>query len=351
MRLVQTEDLKESDIIARDIVDYSGGVLLRHHTRFKEVYKAKLLERSVFEVYIEDELSKEIEPKEILSSAVRHKINGDIRNQFDKLKDSMSLDIDTMTEVASLLIDELQGKDMVLELQDLRSNDNYTYEHCLSVAILTDIVCNKLGILTEMKKQIVMGALIHDIGKIIIPKDVLNKPGRLTSEEYELIKTHVEIGYKMIKDNTSISAITKLSVLCHHEREDGSGYPLKKGKELHISAKIVAACDLVHALISDRCYRQGLPINEVITILDAQPINPKIRDIIKSTLCYYPVGSVVVLNDGRLGLVEKNHAEDIKKPTVRIIDKVNGKYECSYKVNLLQEGKTYIVNRHEGRIC
>lgn len=345
MRLVPTNKLKDGDIIARDIISYDGGFLLREDTRFREVFKQKLLERNIFEVYIDDEVSKGIAPVEIIAPQVRKKIIQDIEKEFEKLKLNLEVDIECLKEVSALLIQEINHKEMICELQDLQVNDEYTYEHCIAVAILTTIVCNKLGLNSYLKEHIVLGALIHDIGKIILPKNILNKPGSLTDEEYMLIKTHTEIGYRMIKDRTEFSAVTKLAVLCHHEREDGSGYPLRKGSDLHIGAKIVGACDLYHALISDRCYRQGLPINEVFTIAQTEPINPQIREIIEKSFAYYPVGSIVKLNTGQVAIVEKNFARDIKRPLVRVVDKNNKQF--GYRINLQDEPNIIIWERIE----
>ena len=331
----------------RDIISSDGGILLRRNTRFKDVFRLKLLERNIVSVYIDDEVSKGIEPEEILTTAAREKISTDIKGQFDKLQHNLALDTDTLANTANFLIEQLQSTDMVLELGDLKANDNDTYEHCIAVAILTSIVCNKLGLKTDLKVQIVMGALIHDIGKIILPKDVLNKPGRLTDEEYEIVKTHAEIGYKMIKDNPEISAITKIAVLCHHEREDGTGYPLGKKEEVHISAKIVAACDWFHAMISDRCYRRAMPVSEVIAFAQTQPMNPRIRKVIESILCYYPVGEMVILSNGKIGIIEKYFASDIRRPLVRIVDKVDGRYTSLYRINLLEDDSVYIIERYE----
>lgn len=350
MRLVPIEHLKDGDIIARDIISYDGGVLLRHDTRFKEVFKSKLIERNVSEVYIDDEISKGIEPTELIESSTKQRMANDIKKQFEKLKDRLELDVSVFSEITEFLIEQLSRKELVLELDDLKTNDDYTYEHCLAVAILTNMVCNKMNMNIYQKEKIVMGAMIHDIGKIIIPKDILNKPDRLTKEEYEIMKSHTVVGYKMIKDNTELSAITKLAVLCHHEREDASGYPLGKGEELHIGTKIVAACDLYHALISDRCYRQGLPINEVITVAQKEAINPEIRTIIENTFSYYPVGCMIQLNNGKIGIVEKNIASDIKRPIVRIIDKEEGRLVATYKLNLQNERQLFIVSRYNEKL-
>ena len=350
MRLVPIEHLKDGDVIAKDIISYDGGVLLRHSTRFKKAFKPRLLERNILEIYIKDDVSRGIEPSKIIDSSVRQTMIHDIKKQFDKLSDRLELDIGAVSEITRELMDQINQKDMILELDDLKTNDHYTYEHCLAVAILTNLTCNKMGMNIYQKEKIVMGAVIHDIGKIIIPKDILNKPGPLSKEEYEIVKQHPEVGYKMIKDNMDLSPITKLAVLCHHEREDGSGYPLGKGKELHIGCKIVAACDLFHALISERCYRQGLPINEVIAIAQKEAINPEIRTIIESLFAYYPVGCMIQLNDGKIGIVEKNISSDIKRPIVRIIEKEGGKIVAKYRLNLHYEKHLYIVGRYNEKV-
>lgn len=347
MRLISSKNLKDGDIIARDIVSHDGGILLRHNTRFKEVFKAKLIERNISEVYIDDEISAGIEPRSLLDSSSKQAITQDIKEQFQKLQNSMEIDTEVLSQVASLLIEALSEKEMIIELEDLRTNDLYTYEHCISVAIMASLVCNRLQINQQQKQEIIMGALIHDIGKMMVPKSILNKAGALTENEYEIVKSHTEIGYKLIKDNLALSAITKLAVLCHHEREDGSGYPLGKGKELHIGTKIVAGCDLYHALISDRCYRQGLPINEVIAIGQREPINPEVREIIENLFAYYPVGALVKLNDGSIAIVEQNFCADVKRPIVRVVDRET---KNTYKLNLQKETRYYIVNRYQGNL-
>ncbi len=347
MRLVPTSGLQDGDIIAKDIISDDGGMLLRAATTFREAFKTKLIERDIKEVYIEDEISKGIEPVDIVTPTIRKKMAQDIRGEFDKLQNHLELDTENLANVTQVLIEELGKKEVVCELADLKCNHLYTYEHCISVAILAALVCDRLKFNLYLKEQIVMGALIHDIGKIILPKNILNKADRLSKEEYELVKTHTEVGYKMIKEIRALSAVTKLIVLCHHEREDGSGYPLGKGEDLHIGTKIVAACDLFHALISDRCYRQGLPINEVFKIAQTEKINPQIREVIEGTFAFYPVGSMVKLSTGQIGIVEKNFAQNIKKPLIRVIHNIESKDSSWYKMNLQEEADIYIVGRYE----
>lgn len=347
MRLIHVNKIKEGEIIARDIISYEGGILLKRSSKFKEAFRQRLVERNIHEVYIEDELSKDIVPEEILSPKIKQQLNRDIRVEFDSLKNNLQLNVESVAKITTVLMEELASKNMVCDIIDLKMNDDYTYQHCIGVAILAAIVCRKMKIRQDHTHKIVMGALLHDIGKIIIPKDILNKPGKLTEDEYEMLKSHVEIGYKMLEGNNHLSPITKLAVLCHHEREDGSGYPLGKGEELHIGVKIVGACDVFHALISNRPYRQGLSIKDVIFLAQMEKINPEVRETIESILAFYPVGSVVLLNNGEVGIVEKNFAQDVRKPLVKVVYSIKSHMQLNYKLNLQEEPHIEVLEKLE----
>ena len=345
MRLISVTKIKEGDIIAKDIMSNDGGVLLRRHSKFKDAFRQKFLDRNIYEIYIEDELSEGIEPTDILDPQVRHKVTRDIKGEFEKLKKDIHINADIFVKVSDILVGELSKKDLVCEMIDLKLNDNYTYEHCIGVGILTAIVCRKMDIDVDNTQKIVMGALMHDIGKIIIPKDILNKKEKFTEDEWQIMKSHAEIGYKIIKENRELSPITKLAVLCHHEREDGSGYPLGKAEQLHIGTKIVAACDVFHALLSDRPYRKGLPLSEVISAAAREKLNVPIRETIEGILAFYPIGCTVLLSNGDVGLVEKNFAQDIKSPLIRVIYNMQTKKRQNYRLNLQEDRSITIIQR------
>lgn len=345
MRLINVEAIKEGDIIARDIISYEGGILLTKSSKFKDAFRPRLLERNIYEVYIEDEFSEGISPEDIINPGVRLQINQDIKSEFDKMKQSLDIDIQSISKITTSLFEELSKKDILCDVTDLKMNDDYTYQHCIGVGILTTIVCNKMNLRRDHAHKIVMGALMHDIGKIIIPKNVLNKPGKLTQEEYQLLKTHVEIGYKIVEKNSALSPITKLAVLCHHEREDGSGYPLGKGEDLHIGTKIVGVCDVFHALMSNRPYRQALSVKEVIAIAQTEKLNVPIRQVVESVLAFYPVGCIVLLSNGDVGIVEKNFVQDVARPLVKVIGNVHTHQKHHYRINLQEELSVSVVEK------
>ncbi len=345
MRLIHVDAIKEGDIIARDIVSYEGGILLKSSSKFKEVFREKLIERNIYEVYIEDKYSEGIYPQEAIDPRIRLQIDMDIKNEFDKLKDNLDINVSSISNITKILVDELSKEHVVCDVMDLKINDDYTYQHCIGVGILSTIVCRKLRMREDHTHKIVMGALMHDIGKIIIPKDILNKPAKLTREEYEIIKGHAELGYKIIEKNGGLSPITKLTVLCHHEREDGSGYPLGKGEELHIGAKIVGACDVFHALLSNRPYRQALSVQEVTSIAQKEKINAPVRETIESVLAFYPIGSVVLLSNGDVGIVEKNFVQDVTRPQVRVVYNMPTNKKHQYTINLQEDYTIHIVQK------
>ncbi len=353
MRLVGTNDIREGDIIGRDIICGDGGILLKKSTKFKDIYRSKLLEREITAIYIEDEISKEIQVTPIIDEETLKRLTIDVKQAFSKLEKITEIDFDLLYHATEDIINGLSNRDVAVEVIDLKVNDPYTYEHCISVALLVAVVCKKMNMRVDVTHKIVLGALLHDIGKIILPKNLLNKPGNLTPEEYELIKTHTDTGYSMIKDNNKMSPLTKLVVLCHHEREDGSGYPLGKGEEIHRGVKIVAACDVFHALLSDRPYRAGMNMGEVISIARREKLNGEVRAIIEDIIAFYPVGSVVLLNNGDVALVETNYCQDVRRPLVKVIYNYNLHKKMNYRINLQEHKELKIVRKLQDipRVC
>lgn len=347
MRLVEVRYLKEGDVIGHDIVSETGAILLRKSSIFKEAYRANLLARNIDYIYIDDEISKGIEPVEIISREARSKIYTDVAKEFEKIRTSLTMNYEVLFKTTNSLMEQLSSKNIVCEMSDLKTNHFDTYNHSIGVAIMATLVCKKMSLSEELTEKIVLGALMHDIGKMIIPKDILDKPAPLTDEEYEVMKTHTTIGYEMIKNNVELSPITKVAVLCHHEREDGMGYPLGKGDELHIGTKIVAACDVFHALLSDRSYRKGLPVNRAIMIAKGEKLDPQIREIVESILAFYPVGSVVGLSTGEFAIVEKNFTENLERPLVRVVYQSTVGDVTPYKIDLREKKEVYIVDRIE----
>ncbi len=345
MRLINVDDLIGNEIIGKDILSEQGGILLKAQTKFRTVFKDKLVSMGIKQIFIEDDFSEGIIPPEAIEQSLKLKLIHNLKEQFESMQDIMSINLSDIQSIATTILETMSSNEIVLDLMDLQRNDSYTYSHCLNVSIMSCAIAKKMGFSIDMIEQIILGALLHDIGKMILPKDILNKPDRLSDSERSIIETHSKLGYDLIKDNSGVNAITKVIVLCHHEREDGSGYPLGKGDDLHISAKIIAVADVFDALISDRPYRSGFPINMALNILNQENLNQNIICTLQSIVAFYPVGSTVQLSNGLVGLVEKNHSQDLKRPLLRIIYDIKTQRLENRRYNLLHEPDVHIIDR------
>ncbi|MDF2596184.1 MAG: hypothetical protein K0R69_2525 [Clostridia bacterium] len=345
MRIVDVEHLCGGEIIAKDITYTNGTVLLKRHTKYRAGFKDKLVELNIPFVYVEDELSEGIEPEVLISNERKAVLAKEFGEEVDKIKTNMTVEVKHIKQIVDSLIEEISGKNIMYDIMDIKRNDADVYEHSIGVAIITLLLCKKLNLNIDLTKDIVIGALLHDVGKILIPKEVLEKKEKLNEKEQELIWEHPKMGYNIIKDNSNISAVTKVVVLCHHEREDGSGYPLGKGSELHIGAKIVACCDVFNALTSSRAYRQGMELNEVVVLLRTERLNLEVRTALESILAFYPVGTCVLLSNGAVGIVEKNYQGNLKRPLVRIVKDGSTFLDSTYRMDLSQEPKVFIAQR------
>lgn len=203
----------------------------------------------------------------------------------------------------------------------LQNYDDYTYKHCLRVAMLSTSIANELHLSQPDIKEVIVSALLHDIGKSNIDHEIIVKPGKLTDSEFETIKQHPYIGYHILKQTGGYSANVMSGVLFHQEKYDGTGYPTGiSGKKIPLIARIIAVADVFDALTSNRPYRRPWSVAETeeymlggcgvhfdydVTAAFLRSFNP------------YPVGTMVSLSDGRHGIVIK-HNTNVLRPVVRI---------------------------------
>ncbi len=225
-----------------------------------------------------------------------------------------------VAELASNIVENL---DASMWLTQLKSRDEYTAIHSLNVCVLSLTFGRSLGLKGDELNELGLGALLHDIGKMQVPLEILNKPGKLTTEEFEIMKSHPQKGYEMLLSDSTLSSEVLSIVKSHHERLSGKGYP-DNLSESNISyyTKIVSITDVYDAITSDRVYHDGMTPHEALKRLyewmpdnfDTQLMQSFIR-----TIGIYPVGSVVELKTGHIGLVVKLTDTHRLKPVVMLI--------------------------------
>jgi len=208
----------------------------------------------------------------------------------------------------------------------LEQYDEYVYKHSIGVALLSRLIGKAQGLVEDQLLELTTAGFLHDIGKAKIPGEILNKPGKLSNEEYELVKEHTVHGYNILKQSIGIPERIAYVALQHHEREDGSGYPFGvKGKNIDSFSKIVAVADVFHAMVSKRVYRDPVPFYQVLKGISEHvygTLDPEITlSFLKRIMDLY-IGNRVVLSNGNEGKIVMVSTSYPVQPVVE----VNGTY-------------------------
>ncbi|MCX7923948.1 MAG: HD-GYP domain-containing protein [Clostridia bacterium] len=353
MRKVLLENVEPGAKLARDIFSFEGRVLLTSGVEIRKDYIERLKHSGVTEVYIEDELSHGIEVCDVVRHKTREEAKGVVKKLMESCAFTNSINTSKVKELIDRIIDELlTNEDILLNLTDLKTVDDYTFEHSVNVCILALITGIGLGYNHLRLKDLGTGAILHDIGKLRIPESILKKPSQLTVEEFEEIKKHTVYGYEILKNNKNVSMISAFIAFGHHERYDGSGYPLQlRGENIHQCARIVAVADVYDALTSDRVYRKKLRPHEAveyITSLGTRHFDAEIIESFTKYIALYPVGTGVLLSTREKALVVRNNRNVPTRPVVKIIyDENNDKVYDNNELDLTKNMGIFIVDSCE----
>lgn len=315
MRFINIKYAKAGMIVGKSIYNEKGKILVNHKVPLTTSLIRRMNEKGLPGFYIQDELSKDITINELISEEL----------QLEALRVCKEIDIDAALDVAKRITEELSGSGEInINLVSLRTNSDYTYKHSVHVAILSTLIGMGLGLNKSTLEELTAAGLLHDIGKMNVSPDILDKPGALTTEEYELVQTHAEYGYEKLKEDIMISSKTKMGVYSHHENVNGTGYPLGLvGDQIYIFAKIIHIADVYDALISKRSYKEANSPIEAIDFLQKNAGTMFEEEYIKVFLSYiplYPKGRNVVLSTGEVAIVVENREHHTRHPIVRLLD-------------------------------
>lgn len=215
-----------------------------------------------------------------------------------------------------------RNPDAIVSLTKLRSFDEYTYTHCVNVSVLATAFGDFMGLGERDLKDLGTAALFHDLGKALVPQDVLNKPGKLTDEEFGQMKQHPVHSFKVLRTRKGVPGAVLRGIVEHHEKFNAKGYPRSLGGEdIHPYARIIAVADVYDALSSRRVYKPPMSPNKALTIIygmRGQDFHPGHAERFIKFMGIFPVGSLVRLSTGEHGVVTGSNPDAPLKPTVTI---------------------------------
>ncbi|KQL35248.1 HD-GYP domain-containing protein [Psychrobacillus sp. FJAT-21963] len=351
MRLVKIDQCRPGMRLGKPIYNDKGKILLAKGAELRDRIILKLHKYNVTTVYIEDEASEGIEIIESIPEALRMEALNTITEGFQSLMDlshSNSNLQGMMKSGRAIRSFQKVFKDILASLTDNQNalnllastkvHENYVFNHSLNVSIYACQLAIENGLPLKNIEEIGLGAMLHDLGKVHIPLDILNKPGELTKEEYALVKQHCEKGFNTLRKIHEIPLPVAHCAFQHHERIDGMGYPRGlKEDEIHKYAKIISVADVFDAVTNPRAFRPAVMPHRGLEILytgsgsqfDTHQVN-----LFKDCIAIYPPGLTVTLNDGRTGIVTQYNYQAAGRPEVRIVKNEENENVAPYEINL-----------------
>jgi HD-GYP domain-containing protein (c-di-GMP phosphodiesterase class II) len=360
--------------LGRPVYSCASGArvpLLQPQAVVTDRVRAGLARAGVFAVYIDDELSEGIEPIEPVSPELRERAVRELHETFTAVTTKGTStripgeQVERLESVVQAILRELRTNGhMVSTLMDLHTFDSHTLSHSLNVCVLGlmigDESMRRHGWLDgrglprrdayDMRLQkLGIGLLLHDIGKLLIPAEILRKPGRLTDDEMAIVREHPQTGLDMVEDG-ALSSLSKVCIIGHHERLDGRGYPLGRGDDLHHHAQVAGVADVYDAVSSMRVYQARRPTHEaweLVMGLAGTAFPLELVKVFKETVAPYPEGVAVQLSDGRRGIVAKVSRDHVTRPKVLITHEGEGVPVTPHAIALFDERDVAILDTLE----
>jgi len=285
------------------------------------------------------------------ASRVLAKSREAMQTMFQDARMGKALDTEHCLPLVNEIADSVErNPGALVSLVRLKTSDAYTFMHSVAVCALMVSLARQLKLSESQAREAGMAGLVHDMGKALMPLEVLNKPGALTQEEFAIMKSHPEEGYKLLKEGGGVGPVALDVCLHHHEKINGRGYPKGlKGDEINLYAKMGAVCDVYDAITSNRPYKAGWDPADSLTKMAAWTkeghFDERVFQAFVKSIGIYPTGSLVKLQSGRLAVVVEQSTGSLLSPIVRVF--FSTKSNQPIPVELLDLSKTVdqIVSR------
>jgi HD-GYP domain-containing protein (c-di-GMP phosphodiesterase class II) len=387
MILMSLDDVRPGMVLGVGLRNRKGHTLLGPGQVLNPEYIGRLQELGYCAVWIDDEDTRDISYEDSLSEATRLATMSAIQDTFamtlretEKLR-SLSLDdvkgtledrrfqqtfqdsrvVERLTDNVDSVVREVLDRAVLTGLGSLRTHSTYMYHHCLDVAVTATMIGRLLGYDKKMLNQLAVGCILHDIGSIFIDSDILDKPARLSDEEFRRVKDHTSLGYLFIRDTLKVGLVAAHVAYQHHERQDGNGYPrgltganrVVTGAEMHLPGRITplgeiaAIADFHDACSSERPHRGRMPADVVWSTLSEAAgghLNREMVEIFLRVLPPYPIGTMVEVTGGawarHRAVVARIQADAMHRPVIRILESPTGERISPVDIDLQEDEST-----------
>lgn len=317
-------------ILSEDVFLESGELILGSGTRLTQLHIDKLINYDIQSVKIlldtnepfEDDLKPFVAKKTEAQNAFEGSV-GRFKSVFQSIKFGKNLAVEELENIVTPLVDQvLNNSSIVRQLWQLEVCDAYTFDHSVCVSLTSALLAKWANCDEKTIREIAIAGLMHDIGKVNIPDEILNKPGILTQDEMKIMKTHATLGYVLLMNQKSVSEPILRAVVEHHERYDGSGYPYGlKGDMIQRISRIVAIADVFSAMTTKRVYREASNPFYVAKLMTEESygyLDPMLTQLFLSRISNYYIGNVVKLSDSRVGVIVMIHKSQPHRPLVQV---------------------------------
>ncbi len=280
-------------------------------------------------------------PAEVFRESYHQDVDS-FKDMFLEISAGGTLEADATDRLVESIIEKKHDNGHIVDcVMQVRSVDEYTYHHCIHVAMLAMMLGHWMRMKDLDVRDLVLAGLLHDVGKGKVPLGILNKPGPLDEAEYREIKKHAEYGYQIVKAMPKVKQEVAIAVLTHHEREDGSGYPLGlQADKLGLAAKILAIVDVYSAMTANRVYRRHESVFRVFDMMQNNSfgkMDPIVLHIFLKNITHFYVGRRVLMSDGSEGEVIFMNERDFSRPVVQtehgFVDLLSAKGLCIAEIH------------------
>lgn len=326
MRIVSLDELTEDMVLAKALYEDMDRILLHEGTFHLPRYKEKFQELGFRYLYVEDSISKGIEIEAVVSEQIRAQGRKMANELMHKVITDKTLDAHELKKWVEKTIHEIcSNKTVMISLVELKSKDDYLYQHTINVTVLALVIGRTMGYEEKQLRHLGMGAILHDIGMLLLPESLRqNSYEALDAEERKIYRAHPQVGYELLNALGGVDTLCKTVVWRHHEQVNGLGYPCGVGEEkIPEFVKIISVCDAYDSLtILREGGRVAAPyqaLEYLIGNVDTQFDKKIVMQFLKY-IAPFPLGSMVVLSDGRKALVERQNEGFPARPVLRLVD-------------------------------